>query len=340
MRPFPQSAVALLCALALGSAASLYAQTPVQVPPQSQPKTPASPGLNHNLIVLDPAHGGSDSGAKLGDQLLEKDLTLALASRLRAALAAEGFTVISTRDTDSTTPLPNDQRAELANRTHAVACLVIHATASGSGVHLYTSALDPPEPAYDFGLNGSATGGQEEPSSFKPTPWDQAQAASIRQSLHLAADLITALQTGSIPLITGRVSMRPLDNLTCPAVAIELAPLVVPGGNTTPVTDAGYQQRVIEAVTRALVFWRGHPDSPTPKAAGPTNSTPPQPADHPPAKAATARTSGTTGATGTIPAPTLGPDGAPLKKAAPKPIPKPTPPVGPPPATPDPGARP
>jgi len=192
--------------------------------------------------VLDPAHGGPDLGATLGDRVFEKDVNLAFAARLRTALNAAGFAVVLTRDADPADPLPTDQRAELANRAHAVACLVLHATATGSGVHVYTSTLPLP-PDLDTG----------EQSTFVPTPWDSAQAAYVRQSRSLAGNLSAALTASGLPAITGNAPLRPLDNLTCPAVAIELAPLQSAG---TPVTDATYQQRVAGALTGALRTWR------------------------------------------------------------------------------------
>jgi N-acetylmuramoyl-L-alanine amidase len=238
----------IVVAIAVGIAASaLLGQTQSAAPaaPQNQPAS----GMNHNLVVLDPAHGGPDNGAKLGDQLLEKDVTLALAARLRATLTAAGFTVVSTRDADSFTPLTNDQRAETANRTRAVACLVIHATGTGSGVHVYASALEAKDPP--------AAG-----DDFEATQWDSAQAESVEQSLRLQSDLNAAMGTANLPAVMGRAAVKPLDNLTCPAVAVEVAPLRVEGGDTTPVNDGPYQQRVADAVAKALQVWRGHADPP------------------------------------------------------------------------------
>jgi N-acetylmuramoyl-L-alanine amidase len=51
----------------------------------------------------------------------------------------------------------------------------------------------------------------------------------------------------------------------CPAVALELAPLLA-GGDSTPVTDAGYQQRVADTVAAGLKTWRTHAE-PAPEAA-------------------------------------------------------------------------
>ncbi len=53
--------------------------------------------------------------------------------------------------------------------------------------------------------------------------------------------------------------MAPLDNLTCPAVAVEIAPYLATGAsNTIDVSDPDYEQHVAETVATALVFWRGH----------------------------------------------------------------------------------
>lgn len=212
--------------------------------------------MNHNLVVLDPAHGGSDTGSTLGDHVLEKDITLALSGRLRTALSAAGFTVITTRDTDAGDPLTSDQRAEIANRGRAVACIVLHATSIGSGVHVYTSMLSP-----------SSDQNPDLARTFIPVPWDMAQAASVDQSLRFASDLKTAMSAQNLPVVTGKAPVRPLDNLMCPAVAIELAPLAVAGVGPTPVTDPNYQQSVATTVTNALKKWRTHAEPPAEAAA-------------------------------------------------------------------------
>jgi N-acetylmuramoyl-L-alanine amidase len=249
-------AAVLLAALA-GTAAAVFsvlAQPESQNPrPAAQPPA-ATSTMNRNLVVLDPGHGGTDPGGTLDDHVLEKDVTLAMAVRLRAALTAAGFTVIATRDADAGDPLTSDQRAEIANRAHPVACIVLHATAIGSGVHVYTSTLTPSAPEQN------ADG--EPPTAFVPIPWDMAQAASVDQSLRLASDLNAALSGGNLPAVVGRAPVKPLDSLMCPAVAIELAPLQVAGVGATPVTDASYQQRVTNTVTAALRTWRTHAEDP------------------------------------------------------------------------------
>jgi N-acetylmuramoyl-L-alanine amidase len=202
---------------------------------------PAQQPTPRTVILLDPAHGGPDPGAHLPNDLLEKDLTLAFSTRLRALLATSGFTLISTRDSDPAVAFTTDQRAEIANHAHPAACLILHATDSGNGVHIVTSSLIPPTDL-------------EEPHAT--IPWNTAQAASVPQSLTLANEIGLALQRAKLPVILSRASLRPLDNLTCPAVAIEIAPLIPPDSDPTPITDATYQQNIAKAIAAALTSWR------------------------------------------------------------------------------------
>ena len=150
--------------------------------------------------------------------------------------------------------MSGDQRAEAANRTHAVACLVIHATASGNGVSIGTSAI------------GSQIAAIPQTSPLTRNvsgvvPWDRAQEAYVPQSLGLANQIGTALKRAKVPLAMGRVAMRPLDNLMCPAISIEIGPLH-DGTDVTPVSDEEYQQRVAEATAGALIFWKNQAQPP------------------------------------------------------------------------------
>lgn len=224
------------------------ALTPVALDAQT------APSFNREMVVLDPAHGGPDGGARIDDHLEEKDVTLQVAGRLRSLLAARGFTVVSTREDDPAAALSGDQRAAAANRTHAVACLVIHATASGNGVHIGTStigspiaAIAQPTPATRYVSGGVA--------------WNRAQEAYVPQSLGLANQIGTALKRAQVPLAMERVAMRPLDSLMCPAISVEIGPLQS-GSEITPVSDEAYQQRIAEAIAGALIFWKNQAQPP------------------------------------------------------------------------------
>ncbi len=237
--------LALLGLILPAAAQAPSAPAPFAPPPRNT--------LNHTLVFLDPAHGGDDTGAHLitaaGEPLLEKDLTLALAGRLRSQLASFGLTVLSTRESDTApaiAPPTPDQRAGLANHVHPFACIVLHATGTGAGVHLVTSALPLPQ----------------SPETPALIPWDSAQATFLQQSDRLASELSTAITRTGIPVHISHATIRPLDSLTCPAVLVELAPV-----RDTSVADSGYQARVAQAVATALLFWRSHAEPDTPAQA-------------------------------------------------------------------------
>jgi N-acetylmuramoyl-L-alanine amidase len=56
--------------------------------------------LSGRIIVLDPGHGGPDGGA-VGDDVLEKEIALKVATKLRDYLQQQGALVLMTRETDS-----------------------------------------------------------------------------------------------------------------------------------------------------------------------------------------------------------------------------------------------
>jgi N-acetylmuramoyl-L-alanine amidase len=234
--PRKQFAAAIL--LILSSLASL-AQTPQPAEPQA-PKPPLTVPFTprRTLILIDPAHGGPDTGAHLPNDVLEKDITLAFNNRLRALLSSNNFAVISTRTSDPAAAFTTDQRAEIANHDHPAVCLVLHATSSGSGIHLFTSTLTPPA----------------HPAHF--LHWDTAQAASVPDSRQIANQIGVALLQAKLPVILGQASVPPLDNLICPAIAIELAPLANTTATPTPVSDPVYQRHAAEAIAAALTQWR------------------------------------------------------------------------------------
>ncbi|MGB6132210.1 MAG: N-acetylmuramoyl-L-alanine amidase [Acidobacteriaceae bacterium] len=233
----------LALAVAGGSAQSAPPQMPA-MPASSTPQaglpgipTPVQPRVQPQfVVVLDAAHGGSDTGARLRDGVLEKDITLELERKLRVALRGQGVDVVTTRDADVDVPALN--RAEIANHARAAACLEIHATATGSGVHLFTSSLPPA-------------------AETPVLPWQTAQAAYVTQSLRLESEIDAALAHAAVPVTLGRASVQPMDSLACPAVAVELAPLVA--GNTTTgeaITDEKYENLVVSALAAAIGSWR------------------------------------------------------------------------------------
>jgi N-acetylmuramoyl-L-alanine amidase len=224
-----------------GAPSSTPSSTPGKIPAPPVPTemstslaaTPARAAARFT-VVIDAAHGGADSGARLSNQLLEKDLVLALSVRLRSVLGAHGISVVTTRESDGAVPAMN--RAQTANHATAAACISLHATTSGSGVHLFTSSLT-----------------QIPMTRF--LPWETAQGAYAEQSLRLSSEIDSAMTHAEIPVTLGRTALQPLDSFTCPAVVVELSPLNKVG-KVSALSDAEYQDRIVATMAAAVEQWQ------------------------------------------------------------------------------------
>lgn len=228
---------------------SAGAAAPAQVPklalpalPQrsavpAPPPAPAGPlPPTRTIVMIDAAHGGDDLGGHLSTGEYEKAVTLALSVRLRSLLGARGIQVVTTRESDQSVDL--NRRAEIANHAGARACISVHAAETGTGVHLFTSSLPPTTPT-------------------RFMAWKTAQSGWVTKSLALAGVLNSALSQSGMTVTLGRIPLPAVESMTCPAVAIELAPernadhkiMAEPD-------DPDYQARVAATLAAALVEWR------------------------------------------------------------------------------------
>jgi len=217
------------------SAAPSVAGTGSQNPAQARPAANnASGNTNINvhrvLAVIDPAHGGDERGAALTDTLAEKDVTLGFARLLRHELEIRGFAVLLLRDAD--TSLTLDQRAATANVARAGIYISLHAVSQGSGAQVYTALLP---------VEGTSNG------FFHA--WNAAQAPALPVSRIAAAAIVSEMQKREFPVRSSSASLRPLNTVLMPAVAVELAP----GTNgTADLTSANYQQQAAAAIADAV----------------------------------------------------------------------------------------
>jgi N-acetylmuramoyl-L-alanine amidase len=195
----------------------------------TSPSAPRRP-----LAIVDPAHGGDERGAALTDKLAEKDVTLGFARLLRHELEARGFAVNLLRDGD--TALSLDQRAATANVGRAAIYISLHATSQGSGARVYTALLP---------VEGGSKG------IFRA--WNAAQAPVLPISRVVSAAVVAEMQKRQFPTQASSASLRPLNSVTMPAVAVELAP--GPEG-LNDLNSANYQQRAAAAIADAVVSVR------------------------------------------------------------------------------------
>jgi len=95
-------------------------------------------------VVIDAGHGGHDRGGIPGQRVAEKDMTLDVALRLRNVLAASGYRVVMTRDSDVFLPLGG--RVAIANSYRNAVFVCIHFNATGrtgaSGIETYFYSRD------------------------------------------------------------------------------------------------------------------------------------------------------------------------------------------------------
>jgi N-acetylmuramoyl-L-alanine amidase len=108
------------------------------LPPETQPAPP--PAKGYTTIVIDPGHGGKDSGARGLRQTEEKDITLKVGLKLRDLLSRQpGVRVLMTRDRDVFVEL--EDRAKFANRNGADLFVSIHVNSHPSrsvkGIEIY-----------------------------------------------------------------------------------------------------------------------------------------------------------------------------------------------------------
>ncbi len=97
--------------------------------PSNKPSLAQQLGLGIKRVVVDPGHGGHDSGAVGYGGMMEKDVVLDVGKKLRKILTEElGVEVIMTRDTDIFIPL--EERTAIANTAGADLFLSLHCNAS------------------------------------------------------------------------------------------------------------------------------------------------------------------------------------------------------------------
>lgn len=199
-------------------------QTPAQqpaAPPGAQtPSAQPLPALR--TIVLDPGHGGEDSGARGPTGVAERDIVLEFAQTIAGALRAEGFEVVMTRTGDADPSL--DDRDATANAQSNAILISLHVGSAGTvgTVQTYTY-LFPSAPPGSQGANASAA------DSAAPRPglllWSEAQKPFVAQSVKLG-DLIQvelAQKFKGSSEISAPAPVAVLRSAAVPAVAVEVS---------------------------------------------------------------------------------------------------------------------
>lgn len=217
-------------------------EAPPAAPPAEQvpPATPQAPAPapvvpSGPVVVLDPAHGGTDTGAR-GSNAVEKDVVLQIARTVRAELERRGFHVVLTRNDDSNPSY--DDRAATANAYRDAIFISLHVSSTGTpgSVRAYYDQPDAPVPpaVVPASADAKTAVAPASPTSGGLTPWNEAQLSYEASSHHLA-DLVQveiAQHFPASPDTSIGVAVRGLRSVAAPAVAIELSSIAVSDVNS------------------------------------------------------------------------------------------------------------
>jgi N-acetylmuramoyl-L-alanine amidase len=135
------------------------------------------------------------------------------------------------RDGDITLSL--DQRAAMTNSSGAAIYICLHAASEGNGVRLYSSLI--PSAGENHG---------------QFVDWDTAQTPFQQTAQAAESGIATELKNKQLPVRTFSAPLRPLNNMTMPAFAIEVSPTT---GKVAQLTMPDYQQLVASAVAAGVV---------------------------------------------------------------------------------------
>ncbi len=234
---------------------------PAPAPPRRAP-VPADDVIR--TIVIDPGHGGDEVGARGPGGTLEKNVSLAIARRLRDEIVnALGVQVFLTRNRDVEMDL--DARTAVANNYKADLFVSIHANAvrargaRGSEVYFLSYQASDEESRRIAQLEGAAVplGSVAPGSDLAVILWDMAQAEHLEESSALATRIQESLAgvTGSESRGVKQAPFRVLVGATMPAVLVEVAFISNPEEEAL-LSSAGYQAKIARALMRGIARYR------------------------------------------------------------------------------------
>jgi N-acetylmuramoyl-L-alanine amidase len=151
-------------------------------------------GLKFRRVVVDPGHGGHDTGTVGADGTREKDVALAVAKKLRTVLTEQGLEVVLTRETDRFVRL--EERARLANVARGDLFISIHCNSLPQrhirGIETYTLNLASDRYAIRLAARENATS-EKGMSDLQFLLADLATRANTEESVRLATQVQSGL---------------------------------------------------------------------------------------------------------------------------------------------------
>lgn len=193
------------------------------------------------VVVLDPGHGGNDSGAVSPTGLKEKELVLDVAHRVRALLQSRGVTVYLTRHDDRFLEL--EERPRRAERWKADLLVSLHANSginSARGVETFALSLP-----------GSLSTNQD-PDTAAPTT---SVPGNVQNQANMALAYALQHSLRSLPETTDRGVKRArftvLRSATTPTALVEMGFLTHPEEGKR-FHDPAWRERMAHSIARGI----------------------------------------------------------------------------------------
>jgi N-acetylmuramoyl-L-alanine amidase len=245
--PFPPAA--RLSANPSAETAGAIRQEPAAPAAPTAPVPPPAPApkaitTGVRVIVIDPGHGGIDAGASTTGAL-EKDITLAIARKLRTTLQSRlGATVLLTRDSDIA--LTSEARAAVANNNRADLFISLHVGYSANKADLGSSVY-----VIQDNFAASTLPSTEKPRLFQPwyLGYRTNRESSVKAANFFSQELSNSLPGWNFPVRTGPVGV--LVSTIMPAVLIEIGNLNNPA-STQALLDEAFQSKLGTTVSAAI----------------------------------------------------------------------------------------
>ena len=203
-----------------------------------------------STIVLDPGHGGKDTGNCVGSWLFghsEKTYTLALAKELQKQLQAAGFKVILTRSKNTFIELP--ARPDLANRRNADLFVSLHFNATQTG----KDEVSGPETYCITPVGAASSNAQGEGANYGATTANRVEAKSLLFAYSVQKALVKNLPVEDRSVRRARFAV--LRDCEMPAILVESGYMTHPVEGKRIFT-ADYRRQIAAAIVKGVLNYQ------------------------------------------------------------------------------------
>lgn len=216
-------------------------------------------GLKVRRVVIDAGHGGRDTGAIGPQGTREKDVALAIATKLARRLEAMGLEVVMTREDDRFVTL--EDRTRIANQAKGDLFISVHCNAAPSralrGIETYTLNTSSNRYAIRLAARENATS-ERGVGDLRYILADLATRANTSESSRLARQVQRSLVSSLAPQYPGVRDLGTKEALffvllgaRMPAILVETSFISNPEEEQR-LAKAEYQSRVADAISQAV----------------------------------------------------------------------------------------